>query len=131
MFETIAERLNLKNYYIDSKAFNHYGYRYDDGTFTQLFYHLKRREIDLVFVQLLPNESYADHFDMLYPHLDDSFTWWAPTALISNSWYSILRIFDGITWGIIIATILITPLVWKFSNYSQEGNRYVFCYTII
>lgn len=113
MFNTIAERLNLTNVYVEN-PYPHYGFKLSNGTIIYMFGALKRREVDFVFVQVLANESLALDFDSMYPHLDDAFSWFAPTSLRSERWDSLLTIFDFLTWSLILITIVFMSVIWNY-----------------
>lgn len=108
---TIATKLNLTERYINN-PFDHWGYKFKDGTYSLMYKALYEKEIDLIFGFTYGNSSYTFDFDPSFCHLVDKTVWFFPTALQIPQWKNMIAIFEKKLWIVIIVVLVLNGISW-------------------
>lgn len=107
----VAAHMNFKIKYLKNPH-QDWGYLYSDGSFTMMLKELEDRNVDLIFGFMYANSSYSDYFDSSFIYLQDTSSWFFPTAPQMAQWKSLTNIFEKNVWLLILFTLIGNGIAW-------------------
>lgn len=124
IFHTISKIMNFSVNYINN-PYAHWGYRYNDGTYTFMYKTLFEHRTDLIFGFIYANASFTMDFDTSFCYLEDQSLWYYPIALPISQWKNLSAIFERNLWIAIFFMLLINSVAWWFIGKKREKiNEY-------
>lgn len=113
--------------------FRGWGYKYPDGSFSEMFAILDEERADLQIGMMIMNTSYDYDFDKTFAYAQDYASFFVPAALPVAEWKNYSFVFTNAVWLATLSTILLLSLAWwlvgmtRLESVSEGFHRFDYC----
>lgn len=132
MLTELTKQTNITLVFV-KHPFITWGYKYADGSFSEMYSILDQEGTDLQGGMMILNTSYDYDFDRTWAYAQDYATFLVPTALPVAEWKNYTLVFTNTVWLATLLTVVLLSIAWwivgmtRSSAVSEGFENFDYC----